>query len=212
MVLHMRRLWSKLVLVAATAAVAAVPVAACSSGGGASDDDADATVPLPDRDDGEAPEDDAAQHPPRDAGKDSDDTVPLDASGEDASDATIDVDAGPCSGKPDGYAFKPGDPQARCCKGQTARIDTTSNCGGCGIRCAPGRACGQLVPGHYACKCNNSNAECVNDGYGSRATCYAGGGSYCNCQCPSNVSTCTGQCGGGATCHVVDGNNYCAYP
>ena len=114
--------------------------------------------------------------------------------------------------RPNGYKPASGN---RCCSGAQTALDTTSNCGACGLKCESGASC-QSISGHFACSCPNSDAVCKSTGYGSLATCYAAtsAGQFCNCQCnsPLVTTTCTGQCAGGATCYVVSGQNYCAYP
>lgn len=174
-----------------------------SRGGDAS---VDASAPgLPDEEP-EAPEPD----PGTELGEPEPEPTPTEDAGADAgADAG---DSNPCAGRPDGFAFKPGAPAERCCGGQPSRIDARNNCGSCGIVCPVGFACGNPVAGQWGCTCN-SNLDCRNSGYGAAATCYTfGGGSFCNCQCPSEPAVCNGVCLGGAACHDVTGQNYCAYP
>ena len=71
--------------------------------------------------------------------------------------------------------------------------------------------CGSLGDGKWGCNCF-STTSCKSAGYGQDATCYTNGeGAFCNCQCPNGETTCQGVCAGGATCHDVPGQNYCAY-
>lgn len=115
-----------------------------------------------------------------------------------------------CSGKSNGFVPNASKPTEVCCGGSVAAINTNTNCGGCGIACAAGKTCGEVVPGEWGCTCT-LNADCV-AGYGAAATCYTyGGGSFCNCQCPADAPSCTGVCGGGATCRDITGQNYCTY-
>jgi hypothetical protein len=101
-----------------------------------------------------------------------------------------------------------------CCSGGVCtRLDSVDNCGGCGIYCEGSYACVN-VPGytsHHTCKCIGY-MNCVRGGYGADATCYndPSAGWICLCQCGA-VSECSGQCGGGATCIMTPGNNYCSY-
>ncbi|MFC1641418.1 RCC1 domain-containing protein [Myxococcota bacterium] len=102
----------------------------------------------------------------------------------------------------------------RCCDGDCVSLTSDDHCGACGIECGSGSQCRQNPDhgNHYVCSCT-TNAQCVNLGYGSLATCYPDSDLHCNCQCPDNAATCAGQCAGGATCHDGDtaGINYCAY-
>jgi hypothetical protein len=128
--------------------------------------------------------------------------------------AQVAPDAGdmtnPCAGKPDGFAYDASDPAARCCGGDEVRVDSASNCGGCGIQCGKGFKCGSPVAGQWGCECS-TNPGCVAAGYGPGATCYTlNGHSFCNCQCPDGAESCTGVCRGGGTCHDVTGQNYCS--
>lgn len=100
-----------------------------------------------------------------------------------------------------------------CCGGVCTRLDTVDNCGGCGIYCEDSYACVN-VPGytsHHTCKCIGY-MNCRRGGYGDAATCYddPSAGWICLCQCGA-VAQCSGQCGGGATCTMTAGNNYCGY-
>ena len=175
-------------------------VVACGTPPAAVPDDPEVTLPKrgDNRDAGIAEE-------PAEGGNDA--ALARDAAPDAAKDAGP---QGPCSGKTDGTAYAPEGPQGRCCSGEPAKINTNANCGGCGIRCGAGAACEEFVVGHYACTCGADSA-CIAAGYGPKATCYAAGGSYCNCQCPGGASSCANQCAGGATCHVMPGNNYCGY-
>jgi hypothetical protein len=93
-----------------------------------------------------------------------------------------------------------------CCSGACYSMGDNNHCSSCGIKCNSG-SCVAVGSGHYSCTCNNSNAQCVGDGFGPSATCYnSGAGQRCNCQC-----TGAGCCGGGADCFKPSGQNYCSY-
>jgi hypothetical protein len=108
----------------------------------------------------------------------------------------------------DGYNWKAGDDNARCCGGVPVMTTSNANCGACGIQCngQNGESC-SLLGGHYFCRnCIASSAcwsHCCSNSF-SPPSCAA---SDCvgNCSakyCPPNT-------------HCVQGNgvssDYCSY-
>ncbi len=129
------------------------------------------------------------------------------------SDAAIPGDGGECAARANGFPVEAGSVGSRCCFQQLVPLNSTDNCGGCGIQCPTGMACEQPVPGQWGCRCT-TNDSCRSDGgYGAAATCFTvDAKAFCNCQCPAGEANCKGVCGGGSTCNDVTGQNYCSYP
>lgn len=93
-----------------------------------------------------------------------------------------------------------------CCSGTCFSKNDRNHCSSCGIACPSGSSCNSIGGGNYSCTCT-SNAQCVNAGFGSGATCWSPSGTmYCNCQCTTNNC-----CAGGADCYKPSGLNYCSY-
>lgn len=113
---------------------------------------------------------------------------------------------GPSTPLPEGFNFKPGDDNARCCGGRPIETTTNVDCGVCGVACntAKGQSCGAIAQ-HYLClNCNGTNADCWS------GCCSLTGVSHC---APSDCATgnCnTAVCPNQSHCQS-DVVNYCSY-
>jgi hypothetical protein len=103
-----------------------------------------------------------------------------------------------------------------CCSGACVAQNSAAHCGACGVDCSKALGqCRRQTSGGYSCYCN-TNASCRLIS-GPDATCWTSGSSppgpnNCQCNCPNNVSGCTGQCPNGGRCAEAGGNgNYCYY-
>jgi hypothetical protein len=118
---------------------------------------------------------------------------------------------GLCGGlgtRADGYNWKAGDDNARCCNGKPIETTTNDDCGACGIRCnaGNGESC-QPLGGHYFCRGCVASAACW-------SKCCSTSFSPNSCA----ASDCAGNCNN-AVCppgsHCVNGlpnsSDYCAY-
>jgi hypothetical protein len=104
--------------------------------------------------------------------------------------------AGTCQAegtRPDGYNYESGNYLARCCGGSATSINSPSNCGACGIKCASGRCVntGAANEQQWWCSCTASSecwSGCCADG--SPSVCSPSScGSTAKCiQCPGNAS------------------------
>lgn len=93
--------------------------------------------------------------------------------------------------RPDGYNWNPSVPLDRCCGGSPVAVNTTSNCGACGIDCNGG-SCVAGASGYLYCTCTSNTqcwSKCCSVAYGTPLLCAAG-----NCAtnqpiaCPGNAS------------------------
>lgn len=108
----------------------------------------------------------------------------------------------------DGYNWKSGDDNARCCGGTPVQTTSNANCGACGIQCNAqnGESCSALG-GHYFCRgCAASSAcwsKCCSESF-SPASCAAS-------DCAGNCSA--KYCPPGTHCVVGGGtsSDYCSY-
>jgi hypothetical protein len=92
--------------------------------------------------------------------------------------------------RPDGFGYDPSDPLKRCCDGKLVSVNTSDNCGACGIHCGSSPCLYAHGP-HYYCACvSNSDcwSGCCSIAYGLPNVCAAG-----NCAtnqpiaCPGNA-------------------------
>lgn len=97
---------------------------------------------------------------------------------------------GDCTQRPDGYGYDPSDPLKRCCDGKPVSVNTSENCGACGIHCGS-RPCLYTHGPHYYCACSQNGdcwSGCCSTAYGLPNVCAAG-----NCAtnqpiaCPGNA-------------------------
>jgi hypothetical protein len=112
--------------------------------------------------------------------------------------------------RPDGFNWKPGDYNARCCGGMPLATTTSDNCGACGIKCnaADGQSCGAVgKEGHYYC------LNCV-----ASVNCWSGccSTSFTPNSCAASDCTkglCVQQfCPPNTTCKTSpDSSDYCGY-
>jgi hypothetical protein len=108
--------------------------------------------------------------------------------------------AGKCQAqgtRPDGYNYEAGKYLSRCCGGTPTSINSASNCGACGIKCASGRCIntGAANEQQWWCSCTASSecwSGCCADG--SPPVCSPSScGSTAKCiDCPGNAS-CTAK-------------------
>jgi hypothetical protein len=90
----------------------------------------------------------------------------------------------------DGYGYDPSDPLKRCCDGKPVSVNTSQNCGACGISCGSSPCLYAHGP-HYYCACSENSdcwSGCCSIAYGLPNVCAAG-----NCAtnqpiaCPGNA-------------------------
>jgi hypothetical protein len=110
----------------------------------------------------------------------------------------------PITDAPDGTAYDPAQPLARCCQGKPSRIDSPDNCGACGISCN-GHDCLNVHGGHYYCGCwvhADCWSGCCSAAYGAPWVCAAQ-----SCEtgqplaCPGNAINTDGHPDGPSYCH-----------
>jgi hypothetical protein len=113
--------------------------------------------------------------------------------------------------QPEGYNYDSADYLARCCGGAPVKINTTQNCGACGIACRNGNGC--VSDGNnmqWWCACRNVNTDCWSN---CCATGIVMGTQSPVCSpstCGSNAQ-CT-SCPGGSHCDTQNAPHYwCHY-
>jgi hypothetical protein len=91
----------------------------------------------------------------------------------------------------DGFGYDPNDPLKRCCNGKPVSVNTSENCGACGISCGS-QQCLYAHGPHYYCACSSNDqcwSGCCSTAYGLPNVCAAG-----NCatnqpiSCPGNAT------------------------
>ena len=96
----------------------------------------------------------------------------------------------PSKPRPDGFNYDPGDPLKRCCNGKPVSVNTSANCGACGISCGL-LPCLYTHGPHLYCACATNDqcwSNCCSTAYGLPNVCAAG-----NCAtnqpiaCPGNA-------------------------
>ncbi len=111
--------------------------------------------------------------------------------------------------KPEGYNWNVNDPNARCCGGSPLTLNTSSNCGACGIKCNPnnGESC-SLLGGRYFCRGCIASSGCWSGCCSTSFTPYTCSASDCKGNCDGT------KCPANTTCKLglPTSSNYCGYP
>lgn len=106
----------------------------------------------------------------------------------------------------EGYNYDSTNYLARCCGGAPTSINTASNCGACGLRCASGKCIntGATNSQQWWCTCSG-NSECFSN------CCADGSPSVCSPSSCGSTAKCT-SCPGGASCTAEQNPHYwCHY-